>query len=222
VSACTWGSASACIFTDQGGSLASLSELVPLAPDLVAFQLGAVVPQRSAAERLEAMARENFTFIWRSLRRLGVPYGVVDDAAQQVFEVASRRLADIDAGRERAFLFKTALLVASESRRTAAVRRERHFDSEIEELADPAPTPEEANEWAQKRALLDEILLAMRLEERTVFVLFELEEFSMAEIAEIVEIPPGTVASRLRRAREGFHAQAKRVRARLTSEGGPR
>jgi RNA polymerase sigma-70 factor, ECF subfamily len=173
-------------------------------------------------ERLEAMATENFQFIWRSLRRLGVPAAAVDDAAQQVFEVASRRLSDIVEGRERAFLFKTALLVAAEGRRTAARRRELHPEAEVEELADPAPSPEEANERARKRALLDEILLAMRFDERTVFVLFELEELSMAEIAEIIEIPPGTVASRLRRAREEFHAHAKRVRARLSFGGGKR
>jgi RNA polymerase sigma-70 factor, ECF subfamily len=192
------------------------------APSLATLELDPPLPERPAEERLEAMATENFQFIWRSLRRLGIPPAGVDDAAQQVFEVASRRLSDIQPGRERAFLFKTALLVAAEGRRSAARRKELHPDSEVEELADPAPSPEEANEWARKRALLDEILLAMGLAERTVFVLFELEELSMAEIAEIVEIPPGTVASRLRRAREEFHAQAKRVRARLSFEGGKR
>jgi RNA polymerase sigma-70 factor (ECF subfamily) len=199
-----------------------LFEVVPPAPSLAVLELDPPVPERSAAERLEALASENFQFIWRSLRRLGVPPSAVDDAAQQVFEVASRRLADIEPGRERAFLFKSALFVAAEGRRTAARRRELHPDTVLEELVDPAPSPEQANEWAQKRALLDEILLAMRLEERTVFVLFELEELSMAEIAEIVEIPAGTVASRLRRAREEFHTQAKRVRARLTFDGGAR
>jgi RNA polymerase sigma-70 factor, ECF subfamily len=192
------------------------------APSLAALELDPPVPEQEAAARLEALARENFQFIWRSLRRLGVAPAAVDDAAQQVFEVASRRLAEIQPGRERAFLFKSALYVAAEFRRGAARRRERFPDASVDDLADPAPTPEEANEWARKRALLDEILLGMRLEERTVFVLFELEELSMAEISEIVEIPPGTVASRLRRAREEFHAQAKRARARLSFEGGPR
>jgi RNA polymerase sigma-70 factor (ECF subfamily) len=45
-----------------------------------------------------------------------------------------------------------------------------------------------------------------------VFVLYELEGLSMAEIAGLLELPPGTVASRLRRAREEFHAQARRLR----------
>ena len=52
-----------------------------------------------------------------------------------------------------------------------------------------------------------------------VFVLFELEELSMAEIAQVLELPPGTVASRLRRARETFHREAKRARARAGSGG---
>jgi RNA polymerase sigma-70 factor, ECF subfamily len=198
-----------------------LFEEVP-APSLAAVDLDPPVPEQAAPERLTAVATRNFEFIWRSLRRLGVPFSAVDDAAQQVFEVVSRRLSEIEPGRERAFLFKTALLVAAEGRRTAARRRERYPDASVDELVDPAPTPEERSDWAKKRALLDEILLAMRLEERTVFVLFELEELSMAEIAEIVEIPPGTVASRLRRAREEFHAQAKRLRARMTFRGGSR
>jgi RNA polymerase sigma-70 factor (ECF subfamily) len=124
-------------------------EAVPPAPSLAALELDPPVPERGAAERLKALATENFQFIWRSLRRLGVPPVAVDDAAQQVFEVASRRLSDIEPGRERAFLFKTALLVAAEGRRSAARRRELHPDSAVEELADPAPTPEEANEWAR-------------------------------------------------------------------------
>jgi len=169
--------------------------------------------------RLEAMASDNFQFIWRSLRRLGVPLGSVDDGAQQVFEVAARRLGDIEPGKERAFLFKTALLVAAEARRLSARRRELHPDDVVETLADPAPNPEDASEWSQKRALLEEVLLAMSIEQRTVFVLFELEELTMAEIADLVEVPAGTVASRLRRAREEFHDHARRLRARLAFRG---
>jgi RNA polymerase sigma-70 factor (ECF subfamily) len=53
----------------------------------------------------------------------------------------------------------------------------------------------------------------MPLELRTVFVLFELEEMTASEIAQTLDIPPGTVASRLRRAREIFHEQSRRLRA---------
>ena len=189
------------------------------APSLAVELVSAAPAGDDRAARLESMAGQNFQFIWRSLRRLGVPLGSVDDAAQQVFEVASRRLADVEPGKERAFLFKTALLVAAEARRLAARRRDLHPDDVVETLVDPAPNPEDASDWSEKRALLEEILLAMSIEQRTVFVLFELEELTMAEIAELVDAPPGTVASRLRRAREEFHDHARRLRARLAFRG---
>ena len=165
--------------------------------------------------RLATVAREHFGFIWRSLRRLGVPEPAVDDAAQQVFEVAARRLAELETGREKAFLFKTALLVAAEARRRAALGRARSGDTEVEALNAGGPNPEEAALVSEKRLLLDRVLATLELDERTVFVLYEIEELQLAEIAELVGIPRGTVASRLRRAREAFHAEVKRLRARL-------
>jgi len=163
---------------------------------------------------LAALAREHFSFIWRSLRRLGVAEPSVDDAAQQVFEVAARRLSDLEPGRERAFLFKTALLVATEARRRDARARSEAGGPELESLHDPAPSPEESALSRENRLLLDRALTALGLEERTVFVLYEIEELSLSEIAELVSIPRGTAASRLRRARESFHGEVKRLRAR--------
>jgi RNA polymerase sigma-70 factor, ECF subfamily len=179
-------------------------------------------PALARESRLAALAAENFHFIWRSLRRLGVPAEGVDDAAQHVFEVAARRLDGIEAGRERAFLFKTALFTAAETLRGAARSRARDGGDGVDELGDERPNPEEATERARKRELLDQVLGAMSVDLRAVFVLFELEELSMAEIARMLELPPGTVASRLRRARETFHREARRLRARRESGGVPR
>ena len=178
------------------------------------------VPAVDRQARLAALAREHFSFIWRSLRRLGVPEPSVDDATQQVFEVAARRLADLEVGREKAFLFKTALLVAMKARRVAARARSESGGPELESLHDPGPSPEESALLRENRQLLDRALAALGLAERTVFVLFEIEELSLTEIAELVSIPRGTAASRLRRARELFHAEAKRLRAR-ESRGAP-
>lgn len=165
--------------------------------------------------RLSTMARAEFGFIWRSLRRLGVAEPLVDDATQRVFEVAARRLADIEPGRERAFLFKTALLVATEARRATARARAESGGVELEGLEDPQPSPEEAALLGEKRLFLDRALSALAFDERTVFVLYEIEEMPLTQIAELVGIPRGTVASRLRRARDSFHAEVKRLRARL-------
>src|SRR5438093_6065586 len=71
-------------------------------------------------DRLAAMFEAHFALVWRSLRRLGVHPDAVDDAAQEVFVVASRRLAAIENGKEKAFLLGTALRVAADARRASA------------------------------------------------------------------------------------------------------
>lgn len=172
--------------------------------------------QVSASERLRGLVAGHFDFIGRSLRRLGVPAADVDDATQQVFMVVSRRLDEVEAGRERAFLFGVALRVASDVRR-ARRRRGAVMDEGANDVdgATPDPSPEQLTDQRQARALLDEALEALSLDLRTVFVLFELEEMTMAEIAALLDLPPGTVASRLRRAREAFQEQCRRLRARV-------
>jgi RNA polymerase sigma-70 factor (ECF subfamily) len=163
-----------------------------------------------AGDRLRVMFETNFAFVWRSLRRLGVPSAATDDAAQEVFLVASKRLSEIDAGRERSFLFATALRVASNARRAFARRESRHDDM-LDRVVDPAPSPEQLADRAREREMLDRVLAALALDLRAVLVLHELEEMSMADIARTLELAPGTVASRLRRAREMFRAEAARL-----------
>lgn len=204
-----------CVFRDPAPGLVAL--LIGSLSAHAAINKAAPIGVAQAVDRharLATLAREHFKFIWRSLRRLGVAEPSVDDAAQQVFEVASRRLSDLEPGRERAFLFKTALLVATQARRTAARARSEACGPELESLRDPAPSPEESALLGESRLLLDRALAALGLEERTVFVLYEIEELSLSEIAELVSIPRGTAASRLRRAREAFHSEVRRLRAR--------
>jgi RNA polymerase sigma-70 factor (ECF subfamily) len=141
--------------------------------------------------------------VWRSLRRLGVLESDADDATQQVFLVAHRRIADIVPENEQAFLLQTALRVAADFRRS---RRRRHEDDgrEVPVLADTAANPEEMADRRRARVMLDRALVAMPMELRQVFVLFELEELTTSEVASVLRVPKGTVASRLRRAREAF------------------
>jgi RNA polymerase sigma-70 factor (ECF subfamily) len=170
--------------------------------------------------RITGIVRAQHDFIWRLLRRLGIPESAVDDAAQHVFCIAARRIDDIAPGSERSFLFGTALRVASDQRRSAA-QRERPAAA-LGEQVDPRPTPEELADTHRKRALLDEILDAMPLDLRTVLVLFELEQMTKTEVAELLSVPVGTAVSRLRRAREEFKAAVQRRRAREAFDKGRR
>jgi len=117
--------------------------------------------------------------------------------------VAYGRLADITRESERSFLLQTALRVAAEFRRSRQRRREKD-DEDLAALADTTDSPEELSDRRRNRAILDRALEVLPIDQRTVFVLFEIEQLTMAEIARVLEIPPGTVASRLRSAREFF------------------
>jgi RNA polymerase sigma-70 factor (ECF subfamily) len=163
----------------------------------------------NAPARLSALVDEYYPFVWRAVRRLGVPQGDADDAAQQVFIVLARKLAAVRPGSEKRFLFQTALRVASDQRRSRRRRRELVGPIGTEACADPAdPAPDAFDILARRdaRCALDRILDGMPLELRAVFVLFELDELTMIEIAHLTGLRPGTVASRLRRARALFLA----------------
>jgi RNA polymerase sigma-70 factor (ECF subfamily) len=83
----------------------------------------------------------------------------------------------------------------------------------VDALPDAQPTPEAALDRARQRRMLDAILARLDLELRSVFILYELEGMTMAEIASELSLPPGTVASRLRRARERFEREVARQRS---------
>jgi RNA polymerase sigma-70 factor (ECF subfamily) len=148
--------------------------------------------------------------VWRSLRRLGVSEFDADDACQQVFLVAHRRLADIAPETELSFLLQTALRVASELRRSRRRRREADV-ADVPVLVDTAEGPEELVDRRLARAMLDRALEAMPIDLRQVLVLFELEQLTTTEVSGVLKVPRGTVASRLRRAREVFRETVSRM-----------
>lgn len=146
----------------------------------------------------------------------------LDDATQEVFCVAARRLADIEPGREHSFLFGVAVRVAANELRQQMVAMPLAEVTQIHLLVDICPSPEEQILERQAREILDEVICRLPIDLRTVFVLHELEGLEVRRIAEIEQIPVGTASSRLRRAREEFSVLAKRVRAGLVARGGDR
>jgi len=179
---------------------------------------GSVLGFHSAAgigardERLHAMVDRHFDLVWRSLRRLGVAESALDDATQQVFIVATRKLDTIEVAGERAYLLGIATRVASDMRRTWARRREVPGE-EAEERASPQVSQEELLDQKRARQMLDDILSNMPMDLRAAFTMFEIEGMSAPEIAIALAIPIGTVSSRLRRARELFRAEVARASA---------
>lgn len=198
-----------------------IAQVVGAAFDEIDVSRGSVAPSRRNATRAEQLAslfEAHSAFVARTLRRLGVPDCDVEDGLQEVFIVAQSKLEQIEDGKERSFLFGIARRRASTVRRTISRTMARIDRVSVgEEMSEPGPDSGARIEQEHARATLDKVLDALPLDLRTVLVLHELEEMESAEIAELLGIPLGTVASRLRRAREKFEVEAESVRESLTS-----
>lgn len=184
---------------------------------MVLSDADALVPEADApvdTARLRRLVNEQLSFVWRSVRRFGVPDADADDAVQEVFLVTSRRLAEIPEDKEKAFLYSTAARVAANARRSNKRRAAAYDSFEAAPVTEVQVTPEVLSDRLRARALLHAILEEMPEELREVLVLFELEELGIAEIASALDIPMGTVGSRLRRGRERFQAALARHQSR--------
>lgn len=203
--------------SDAKPSLSSAPADEPAA--FAAAPLVAVPLDAAAKLRLAGLLRAHFGTVRRFVRRFGVPDAASDDAAQEVFIVAARRLREIAPGGERAYLYGVALRVAANARRAFASRRDQASSAVVARAVSDAPEPDAQLETKRLRALLDEVLDTLTEDLRTAFVLFEFEGFSVPEIAELCGIPLDTAASRLRRAREAFQAEAARLKAEFQRSG---
>lgn len=172
-------------------------------------------PAPAPGGRLERMFVAHHAMVWRTLRRRGLTADAAADAAQQTFLIAAERLDDIQADSERAFLVGTALRVArSMGRKTLRWQLEDDMDRRVVAAGDHADARAAVE-------LCDLALSNVDPDVAEVFVLFELEGFSSPEIAASLEIPLGTVASRLRRAREQFRRVVSRLETAMRREGTP-
>lgn len=164
---------------------------------------------------------EHVRFVWRALVRLGVGPNDLPDAVQEVFVVVHVKLGEFE-GRSKitTWLFGICTRVASDRRQRAHVRREIPSLDLPQVAAESTDAPGDATERARARELLAAIVDWMPEEQRVVFVLFELEGLSGESIAELLDVPVGTVRSRLRLAREVFRQAVARLQARGRGRAG--
>ena len=163
--------------------------------------------------RLERIFNDHHATVWRALRRRGLPPDAAEDATQETFLLAAEKLADIRAGSERAFLIGTAIRVAhSLGRKTVRWALAEDMDQHLSNARNAGEAGEAVELCDRVLSQVDETLIE-------VFVLYELEGLTSPEIAELLQIPLGSVASRLRRAREQFREAAARIRLSLEREG---
>jgi len=152
-------------------------------------------------------------FVWRCVRRLGVSDGDVEDICQEVFVVVHRKLAQFDGKASiRSWLYGICIRKVWDYRRLAHKKRERVTDEPPEGAVAPEQ-PEQLDRRAA-RELLDRLLDKLDPKQRAAFVLYEIEQLPMTEVAEALDCPLQTAYSRLHAARKQVQAAAERERAR--------
>lgn len=168
----------------------------------------------------EAVFAEHAPYVLRALPRLGVGAADVDDVAQEIFLAVHRGLPAFEGrSRVRTWIFGIALRVAGNYRRRAHRRREVR-GLEIEGVE--APTQNDGLERARSRQLLTAALEELSERKREVFVLYEIEELSMAEVAEAVGCPLFTAYARLYAARREMKQSIERMSQSKATRGGRR
>ncbi len=167
----------------------------------------------AAAPTFEAVYDEHLSYVWHTLRRLGAPDREREDLAHDVFMVVHRRLHTFDPSRAlKPWLFGIAFRVMSDHRRRARVQRE-VLDEAPDQRPHAAPSAEAALIADDRRRLVLAALAELPLERRAVFVLYELDDAPMREIADNLDLPVNTCYSHLRRARRDFADAVARLRA---------
>ncbi len=181
-------------------------------------------PAVAATVSFDEIYESHVDFVWRSARRMGVRPSSADDVVQEVFLVVHRRLAEFE-GRAsfKTWLSRILVNVVQTHFRTRK-RKARYFEGGDVDPDDlhgsiehtPRLGPEALTQRKQANRVLHEILAQLDEEKRLAFVLVELEELSVVEAAETLDVNVNTLHSRLRAARKAFSEGAARFRA---SEG---
>jgi RNA polymerase sigma-70 factor (ECF subfamily) len=177
------------------------------------------VGARAAFEALtfEQVYGAHFSFVWRSARRLGARDGALDDVVQEVFVVVHRRLADFEGGSSLpTWLFGITARVVRDQRRSTR-RRDPGCEVDPDTLRAQGGGPAETAEKAEAVRLLHALLDELDDDRREVFVMAELEQMAMPEIAKALGINVNTGYARLRTARQEFEQALGRHRARDAS-----
>jgi len=161
-------------------------------------------------------ARELFLahapFVARFLARLGAQPADIDDLVQEVFLVAHRLGGFIpDRGRATTWLAHIAVRIASNARRTRRRRPEHQDDEALTQQLSPGADPQQRAEVTESLARVNRALAALDIDQRAVFVLFEVEGETCEAIALGLGVPVGTVYSRLYRARKDFQQAYDRM-----------
>jgi RNA polymerase sigma-70 factor (ECF subfamily) len=180
----------------------------PMTAHAAAWPLDASVAREPIA--FDVVFRQYAPYVGRTLRWLGVSAANVEDVCQEVFIVVHRRLPEVDSsGSLRAWVRQICVHAARNERRR--VRRKPEHHEPPADIATPA-AQHGSVELREMQARLLAMLEQLTEDQRTVFVLYEIEQLSMAEVASAAQCPLQTAYSRLHAARARIQALQEGMR----------
>ena len=169
-------------------------------------------PPPTPVSSFQAVYRQYFNFVWSSARRFGVPPDAMDDLVQEVFIVIHAKLPGLERpDLLRSWIYGVVRRTASNYRRALRTQTAAGIlTGAYGEVESPEPTPFEYLKTNSELELLATLLAELDEPKREVFTLVELDELTVPEAAEALQIPLNTAYSRLRAARQAFEAAVAR------------
>ena len=169
------------------------------------------LPKRQEPPEFREVFEEGFSYVFASLRRLGVREADLEDVTHEVFLVAHKKLADFDPSRSmRAWLFGIAYRLSADYRKRAHHRRE-VADGAADERAHPGPLPDGQVVEEQRRRVVLAALDELDVDKRAVLVMHDIDGHAMPVVASTLSIPLNTAYSRLRLARREVREAVLRI-----------
>jgi RNA polymerase sigma-70 factor (ECF subfamily) len=170
-------------------------------PALASCAITASLPCAAVSQRpsTRELFKAHAAFVLRLVRHLGVGLSDAEDVTQEVFMIAHGRLAQLrNEANPRSWLFGIARRLAANHVRKS--KRRHNVPLEDYDVVERG-TPATELQLTRDRRLLLQALDQLDDAKREVFVLFELENLAMQEVAEMIGCPLHTAYSRLYAAR---------------------
>ena len=168
------------------------------------------ITNRSEGVDLDRVYREQAGRVSCWVRRLSGTEDV-SDILQEVFEVAQRRLSSFRGDAQlTTWLYGITVRVVSSRRRKARLRRLLFLQAPVELELEAAETPADSLNRSQATRLVYAVLNELAERDRTLLILFELEQLEIVEIAAILAMTENSVAVALHRARERFRVRFRK------------
>lgn len=160
---------------------------------------------------LAEVFRDEVDYVWNTFRRLGIPSSDLQDLTQELFLTLHHLMPDYDPSRPiRPWLFTIAYRMAARHQQRS--RREQATGDEYDR-PDSSADLDRHLAASEERALVLRALEYVEIHRRAVFVMADIDEVSVPEIAMSLGIPLNTAYSRLRLARQEFREAVRRITA---------